>query len=72
MANNLLPLVQVASEDDPIKRAFLIEEGLQIVFKTAYETLKRNNSLSLGMDDFIMSMANNHESFQYLLMQRLR
>lgn len=65
MANHLLPLAEAHSMNDPIRRALLIEEGLQVVFKNAYEMLK--GGLTLGMDDFIMSMANRHETNLYLL-----
>ena len=70
MANQLLPLAEAHSMNDPIRRALLIEEGLQVVFKNVYETLKRQGGLTLGLDDFIMSMANAHETNLYLLRQR--
>ena len=70
MANHLLPLAEAHSMNDPIRRALLIEEGLQVVFKNAYDMLKKQGGLTLGMDDFIMSMANNHETSLYLLRQR--
>lgn len=70
MASHLLPLAQAHSENDPIYRAFLIEEGLQVIFKNTYDLLKKQGGLTLGMDDFLMSMANAHESNLYLLRQR--
>lgn len=72
MANTLLPMAEMHSQHDPIKRALLVEEALQLVFKKVYALLKNQGSLSLGMDDFIMSMANNHETNLYLLRQRTR
>jgi DNA-binding ferritin-like protein len=56
---------------DYIHRALIIEESLQTMLKKAYTELKATNELSLGMDDFIMGVANNHESNIYLLRQRL-
>jgi DNA-binding ferritin-like protein len=70
MANHLLPLAEAHSMNDPIRRAFLIEEGLQVIFKNTYDMLKEQGGLTLGMDDFIMSMANAHETNLYLLRQR--
>jgi DNA-binding ferritin-like protein len=70
MADHLLPLADAHSQNDPVRRALLIEEGLQVIFKNAYDMLKEQGGLTLGMDDFIMSMANTHESNLYLLRQR--
>jgi len=72
MANSLLPLVEMRAEANPILRALVVEEALQKIFKRIYDFLKAQNSLSLGMDDFIMSIANEHETNIYLLRQRLR
>lgn len=35
-----------------------------------YNSLKKSDSLTLGLDDFIMSMANDYEDIVYLLKQR--
>ncbi len=70
MANHLLPLAESHSMNNPIRRALLIEEGLQVIFKNTYNMLKEQGGLTLGMDDFIMSMANKHETSLYLLRQR--
>lgn len=35
-----------------------------------YDGMKERDELTLGLDDFIMSMANNYETFVYLLKQR--
>lgn len=71
MANKLLPIAETHSGNNPLVRALFIEEALQGVFKIIYENLKRSGSMSLGMDDFIMSMANQHETYLYLLRQRM-
>ena len=70
MANQLLPLAEAHSMNEPIRRALLIEEGLQVAFKNIYNMLKDQDGLTLGLDDFIMSMANAHETNLYLLRQR--
>lgn len=71
MANKLLPIAEAHSGSNPLVRALFIEEALQRVFKIIYGNLKNRDALSLGMDDFIMSMANQHETYQYLLRQRM-
>ena len=55
-----------------IPRALAMEEHLQKAIKTAYEELKASGSLPLGMDDFLMALANSHETNLYLLRQNLR
>lgn len=72
MANTLLPVAEAQAENDPIRRALVIEEALQVVFKNIYNALKEIDALTLGMDDFLMSMANAHETNLYLLRQRTR
>jgi len=72
MANTILPLAEAHSENDPIRRALIVEEALQKCFYNIYNHLKEMKALSLGMDDFIMSIANEHETNLYLLRQRLR
>lgn len=72
MANTILPIAEAKAESDPIYRALLIEEALQVSFKNIYNSLKEMDVLTLGMDDFIMSMANAHETYLYLLRQRTR
>lgn len=56
---------------DPAKRSLSIEEALQKSLSESYRALKESDTLSLGLDDYIMSVANAHESFQYLLRQRM-
>lgn len=55
-----------------VSRALQMETHLQVAIKTAYEELKDKGELSLGMDDFLMALANSHETTLYLLRQRLR
>jgi DNA-binding ferritin-like protein len=71
MANKLLPIAEMHSANDPLVRALFIEETLQRVFKIIYNNLKKREAMSLGMDDFIMSTANQHETYLYLLRQRM-
>ena len=57
---------------DLYERALGMEEQLQVELAGTYEDLKAAGEMSLGLDDFIMSLANQHETHQYLLRQRLR
>ena len=54
------------------KRGLKSEAEFQFVCKKVYNELKDHNELSLGMDDFLMATANDHETNQYLLRQVLR
>jgi DNA-binding ferritin-like protein len=54
------------------ERALMSEDDFQKCVKKVYEDLKAMGELSLGMDDFLMAMASDHETNQYLLRQVLR
>lgn len=58
--------------DSPVARSLAVEASLQRLFKVVYSELKERDELSLGMDDFLMAMANSHETNLYLLKQRSR
>lgn len=64
--------IEKQSMGDPLARALLVEKDLQETFEKAYDHLKESGKISLGLDDFIMSVANNHETNIYLLQQRLQ
>ena len=51
----------------PLENAIAAEKDFQATVKYTYETLKTNGELTLGMDDFLMTVANNHETNLYLL-----
>ena len=70
MANTLLP--HIDPQLAPLERALVIEEVLQKGFKVAYDLLKDSGGMTLGLDDFIMSMASAHETNLYLLRQATR
>jgi len=70
MTSNLI--TQSRGEKDPLKRALQIEENLQKTLKVFYEMLKQQDQMSLGLDDYVMSLANAHETNLYLLRQRHR
>lgn len=53
------------------ERSLASEADFQRVIKTTYEVLKKDTTLSLGLDDFLMAMANEHETHTYLIQQIL-
>jgi len=55
----------------PHRRSLRSEQDLQKALKSVYDILKRLDVLTLGLDDFLMSLANDHESHIYLLRQRI-
>jgi len=59
-------------ETNLIKRGIKMEETLQNAIEFAYNGLKKDDNLSLGMDDFLMATANDRETAIYLLQQRIR
>jgi len=54
------------------KRGLLSEADFHAVVQKVYNELKALGELSLGMDDFLMAIASEHETNQYLLRQVLR
>lgn len=56
--------------DCPFERALHGERVFQVVLKNAVEYLEGLDQLSLGLDDFLRTLANNHETTLYLLQQR--
>lgn len=57
---------------DVLVRSLEVEEKLQKLFKASFDELECMGYLTLGMNDQIMAMANNHDTYTYLLRQRLR
>ena len=54
------------------QRAMGMEQHLQGAIKTTYDALKESGEITLGLDDFLMSLASAHETNLYLLGQRMR
>lgn len=55
----------------PYQRGIETEELFQKVVKETYDKLKESGELSLGMDDYLMALANDHETNMYLLKRTL-
>lgn len=52
-----------------IEGSLSAEESLQENLKSVYKKMKDDNEMTLGLDDFIMALANKHETNIYLLKQ---
>lgn len=63
---------KLSTVECPVERGRYAEEILQTAFKESYDKLTKLKDISLGLDDFLMATANNHETNLYLLNQRLR
>ena len=65
-----------ADFDSPMKELYdkglRMEKQVQFAIETTYNKLKLTGQLSLGMDDYLMSLANQRETVIYLLRQQLR
>ncbi len=53
----------------PFERSLYTERELQGRIKKAYEGLKTLGELTLGLDDYLMSLASKHETNMYLVQQ---
>lgn len=56
---------------DPIEQSLTAAEAVRDALKTAYDDLKRSGSMSLGMDDMLMSISSDKDEHIYLLQQAL-
>jgi len=54
-----------------VERGLHAEEHFQSGVSNAYHQIKQKGRMTLGLDDFLMAAANNHESHTYLLQQLL-
>jgi len=55
----------------PHERGLLSESELQACVKSAYDQIKSVKAMTLGLDDWLMAVANAHEENTYLLQQVL-
>jgi DNA-binding ferritin-like protein len=55
---------------DPVGRAMRSETDFATAVRQAYDGLKASGELTLGMDDFLMGLASEHDQNLYLLKQR--
>ncbi len=61
-----------SSTDNLYQKALYAETRLQDQIRQTYEDAKSAGMLSFGMDDFLMALADSHETNIYLLRQRTR
>lgn len=64
-------MYQASSTGCPFERGLQMERAFQVMVKKTLDALEALGTLSLGLDDFIRTMANDHETHIYLLQQRL-
>ena len=64
--------VEKYKQTDFVLRSLDMEKQMQTLIENVYTNLKKNNVLSLGMDDYLMATANERETVVYLLTQRSR
>lgn len=57
---------------DLYRKALSQEMHLQRALKKVYDSGKESGEMPLGLDDFLMSLANTHETHIFLLRQRMR
>jgi DNA-binding ferritin-like protein len=58
-----------AKVECPFCRGLASEKDLQRVVQQAYDAIKGAGVLTLGLDDWLMALANTHETNTYLLQQ---
>lgn len=56
-------------EGEPVAKALQAEKQLQALLRKTYEAMSKKSELSLGLDDYLMALANAHETHLYLLGQ---
>lgn len=59
-------------EKNPFKRALMMEQHLQICLEHAYEMLEETESMTLGMDNYLQGVGDQHERWIYFLEQRTK
>lgn len=60
-----------AQISDPFLSALQAERDLQNLLQKSYDAIEQAGGMTLGLDDWIMATANDHESNMYLLQQVL-
>lgn len=64
-------LVPQTQQSTPMEDLKSQEETLQTALKRVYDGIKSREEMTLGLDDFLMSLANKHEQNLYFLKQRI-
>ena len=54
---------------EPVDAALASEKQLQTLLRQTYEAMKEKKELSLGLDDYLMGLASDHETHLYWLGQ---
>jgi DNA-binding ferritin-like protein len=64
-------LHQASETACPYQRALRMEQAFQVMLEKSLDVMDHLGVLSLGLDDMLRTMANDHETHLYLLQQRL-
>lgn len=59
-------------EKSPLEMSLAIEKEFIALSKSAYDCFERENTMTLGLDDLLMSISSNRETSVYLLQQALK
>ena len=59
-------------EGSPAEMSLAIEKDFIKLSSSAYDCFEDNDTLSLGLDDMIMSISSNREEAVYLIQQKLK
>lgn len=59
------------TDKDLFRRSLAVEEGLQVVLEAVRDHLRKEDELSIGLDNFLQGIADSHESAVYKLTQRV-
>jgi DNA-binding ferritin-like protein len=70
--DKILQFPDEPTPEDLANASLICENFLLSNLKKLYQTLKEMNCLSMGADDLLMAMYQQHESHLYLLKQRLK
>ena len=65
----MLCLKKWEGETNLVAKSLAAEHNLQSVITETYDALKASGDLSFGLDDYLLSLANEHETNLYLLQQ---
>lgn len=55
-----------------VEQSLIAERELQDMISRTYDLISGQQEMSLGLDDFLMAMANDHETHIYLIQQKVR
>lgn len=64
-------ILSSCTDENLLAQALRLEKAFQQRLNTCYDHLKEGGRMPMGLDDFIMGIAGDHDTYIYLLQQRL-